>query len=100
MEDAYSKAMTKEGATPESVVQAALIIGEKAHAYAAHENARRIRQWAEAILAAEADWEQENGIHTSTPNNQTFCQICRHPSPEHEKNCPVLTGEPQAGRIN
>jgi hypothetical protein len=23
-------------------------------------------------------------------NEQTFCQICRHPSPGHEPNCPVL----------
>jgi hypothetical protein len=28
---------------------------------------------------------------------QSFCQICRHDSPGHEKNCPVLTGEPQTG---
>jgi hypothetical protein len=29
--------------------------------------------------------------------NQSFCQVCRHPTPGHEKWCPVLTGEPQAG---
>jgi len=33
----------------------------------------------------------------SKRSNKTFCQICRHPTPEHEENCPVLTGEPQAG---
>lgn len=25
----------------------------------------------------------------------SFCQVCRHESPGHEPNCPVLTGEPQ-----
>ena len=60
MEDAYSKAMTKEGATPESVAQATVIIAEKANAYASVENANRIRQWAEAILAAELNWIEDN----------------------------------------
>lgn len=29
--------------------------------------------------------------------SETFCQICRHPTPGHEPGCPVLTGEPQRG---
>src|SRR5690349_9104790 len=28
---------------------------------------------------------------------EMFCQVCRHPAPGHEPNCPVLTGEPQGG---
>ena len=27
--------------------------------------------------------------------SETFCQICRHPVPGHEPECPVFTGEPQ-----
>jgi signal transduction histidine kinase len=29
--------------------------------------------------------------------SETFCQICRHPSPGHEAGCPVLTGEAVRG---
>jgi hypothetical protein len=31
---------------------------------------------------------------------QTFCGVCRHPTPGHEPNCPVYTGEPVSGAIN
>jgi membrane protein implicated in regulation of membrane protease activity len=30
-------------------------------------------------------------------STETFCQICRHPTPDHEPDCPVLTGESQRG---
>jgi len=29
--------------------------------------------------------------------SETFCQICRHPTPGHEPGCPVGTGEPVRG---
>jgi len=29
--------------------------------------------------------------------SETFCQICRHPTPGHEPSCPVGTGEPVRG---
>jgi hypothetical protein len=32
--------------------------------------------------------------------SETFCGVCRHPTPGHEANCPVLTGEPQRGVLN
>jgi hypothetical protein len=29
--------------------------------------------------------------------NETFCQICWHPSPGHQPDCPIFTGEAQRG---
>lgn len=29
--------------------------------------------------------------------SETFCGVCRHPTPGHEPGCPVQTGEPQRG---
>jgi hypothetical protein len=33
------------------------------------------------------------------PKTETFCGVCRHPTPGHEPNCPVYTGEPVSGAI-
>jgi hypothetical protein len=55
MEDAYSKAIAA-GATQEQISGSLGAMGDKAHAYAAVENAKRIGQWTEAILETETDW--------------------------------------------
>lgn len=59
MQDAYSKAMAG-GASQEEINQASAAMGERAHAYASRENAKRIRQWTEEILAAEEAWAREH----------------------------------------
>jgi hypothetical protein len=59
MQDAYSKAMAG-GATQEALNQASAAMGERAHSFASRENAKRIRQWTEEILATEEAWAKEH----------------------------------------
>lgn len=64
MQDGYSKALAA-GATQEAINQASAAMGERAHAFASVENAKRIRQWTEAILEAEEAWAKEHPpVHT------------------------------------
>jgi hypothetical protein len=59
MQEGYAKAVAS-GASQEEINQVSAAMGERAHAFASRENAKRIRQWTEEILAAEEAWAKEH----------------------------------------
>jgi hypothetical protein len=58
LQDGYSKAIAR-GASVEEVNRVAYAMAERAHQYGSKEAGRRIRQWTEAILAEQKDWEKD-----------------------------------------